>query len=726
MIALVVAIASAAELPGIVRQKGDGEPLADVVVTASRDGADLATTTSGADGRFVLDVPGDAPFVVTVNSDDHRPLTAEVTPPVDALKLWLERAEPPIEIVIEAFKAMAHPARQSVDAEMAFETPGALDDAIRLVQSLPSVTVQREYSPTTGNLSVRGSSAGDNRVYFDGIELPYLYHYNQYASVFPTSMIDRLDLYPSTFGAAYGDAVGAVIEAVSPTRAPDRLHGSVSLNFVMAGFEVEAPIAKQWTLFASGRRSYQDLVTQSTAQYTLWPNFGDFHVRVAHDGARGRTEIFAFGANDRYDRAAGEIDLLDPVEATETANFQYKRGWETVGVLHRWLEGPVTGRVVAAVVHDHLSGVLSTGGSEKHRTVYLSSRLDLEGQPTAVGPIKLGWGAGWEIRAEHGNFTVAGATPTGLLVAEEAPLLGRGVNGAKVLDRVRVAPYGEARVVAGPTRWFAGLRLPIDSAGKPLLVEPRLTSRIRVADQTELIAAVGLYHQAPESPDLVPGPGDPGLATTAAWQASVGVDQTISSRLEIGLQAYGKLLEDPIVTPIGRVPFAVDRGRVYGGELVTRYRLRSHVFLWGSLGVARSFVELDGAWRPTDGDQPLSGGVVMSWDPSPKWNFGVRYKYGAGLPWTPLVGSVYNAGQDQWDPVPGAYNSARFPAYHKVDVHVGRTWTFKRAIVTLSGELWFVPKASTQLYPTWNYDFTEQGWVTGPSIFPLGTLRVRF
>ena len=62
---------------------------------------------------------------------------------------------------------------------------------------------------------MRGSQPGDNRYYLDGIEIPYLYHFNQYASVFPASQVGTLELFPSTFSARYGDAVGAIVEAQS-------------------------------------------------------------------------------------------------------------------------------------------------------------------------------------------------------------------------------------------------------------------------------------------------------------------------------------------------------------------------------------------------------------------------------------------------------------------------------------------------------------------------------
>jgi hypothetical protein len=46
--------------------------------------------------------------------------------------------------------------------------------------------------------------------------------------------------------------------------------------------------------------------------------------------------------------------------------------------------------------------------------------------------------------------------------------------------------------------------------------------------------------------------------------------------------------------------------------------------------------------------------------------------------------------------------------------------------LSLAADVWIVPKTSAQLYPTWNYDFTEQGFVLGPTILPLLTARATF
>lgn len=148
--------------------------------------------------------------------------------------------------------------------------------------------------------------------------------------------------------------------------------------------------------------------------------------------------------------------------------------------------------------------------------------------------------------------------------------------------------------------------------------------------------------------------------------------------------------------------------------------------MWGWLAVQRTVLVPEGAdVIPGDGDQRLAGGFVASFD-SRGWNLGARYRFASGLPYTPLDGSVYDAGRDGWVPLVGDVNGARLPNYHKVDLRAAKTWDLRGWELTLTTELWIVPRQSAALYPIWNHDYTVQGYVVGPTLLPLVGARVRF
>lgn len=719
MILLYALSALAVPVEGVVREKGTGDvvPGAVVVVDGANHGTDM-------DGRFTLDLP-EGTAQLRVLSDAHQPLDLVVTVPVGhPVRAFLVPLASGGEIVVESFRPTPHISRHVADGELALKTPGTLEDAIRLVQSMPGVTVQRDLSPTGGDLSVRGSRPGDNRYYLDGIELPYLYHFNQYASVFPATDIDTLELFPSTYGSAFGDATGAIVEATSKSHRPKSVHGGGLVNFVMAGADVRAPLGDDTWVSASGRRSYQDIAGEQTSQYVVWPVFWDYSAQVSKGSDPDNSgTLFAYGAGDSYTRAVGELDLLDPVETQDAPLFEYQRAFHAVGGRIKWRKPNTNGRLVNALVLDDLQGRLAGDlGQQDLRSGTWTTRTDMGFFPTENISVY----TGAELRAEWTSMRVVDPGAYGLLVVEEAPALVRGIDVDGALFRFRSGVYAEVHAVFGPVRVMPGLRLASDSLGPWLLPEPRLAVRWQLAPQSQLKAAFGRYNQAPDSQLLIPGTGTEDLPTTGSWQAGLGWEQTIAGRLEITLDTYGKLQNDVIFQPVQGQPEVLERGRSYGVELVVRYRLRETIALWAWAALARAELWRNDAWMSDDADQPYAIGLVGSWDFAPGWNAGLRYRLGAGLPYTQVEQGLYDATTDQWLPDPGAENAGRLPLYQKLDLHLEYTHRFPTWSLTVYTELWMVPESSARLYPAWSYDFSEEGWVTGPTVLPLAGLRARF
>jgi len=532
--------------------------------------------------------------------------------------------------------------------------------------------------------------------------------------VFPASQLDTLEFYPSTFGAKYGDAVGAIVEARSPLDPPEAVHGSVSASFVMGSADIRAPVNDRWWVSAAARRSYFDLAGERSEQYPRWPRFYDYVLRVENGDSDRGTGFFTWGAGDSYDRAAGELDILDAWESSVTPTLSFGNAFRIVGGRHHWSHG----RFVVAAVNHRRTNTLTGGGNEDLRDWTVTSRLDSDGAPVPW----LMWEAGYEARLSDTHLVVEDPVGVGILVAEEAPGIARGVEVDGELVRARVGTYGSAHFIAGEVRVIPGLRVGYDSDGSTVLVEPRAGIRWRVADQTALKLGGGRYQQRPPSEQLI---GMARLPTTSSWQVTGGLEQSVANRLELGVDAYRKWLVDPVLFPVDGPGIVADTGDALGVEVFTRYRLRERFFLWGWLAHARSTLDVGDERIPADGDQPLNVGMVASWDVR-SWNFGLRYRYGSGLPFTGVSGSVYDGSADSWLPISDDENALRLPAYQKLDVRIAHTWTLRGWTLSASLEIWYVPKPSAQLFPIWSYDWSEQGYVYGPTVLPLMGLRARF
>ncbi|MCK6504637.1 TonB-dependent receptor [Myxococcota bacterium] len=663
-------------------------------------------------GRATLDLPPGS-HEVQVASPLHAPATFAVQVPADqVLRLYLRRDLAPLEVVVEARRPSPHASRQVLDRERIEETPGAFDDPFRLVQALPGVLMTREFGAGAGDIALRGAPPAESRVFLDGVELPYLYHFDQYASVVPARQLEELAVYPSAFGPTWGDAVGGVVAAESRVPSPGELHGLVDVNFIMAGAEASVPVGERWTISASGRRSYLDLVTQSNDQYTAWPVFYDGNARVDfHPSPEHDLSLVLLGAGDAYGRYAGDTAALDPLEAEAEPAFESDRDFQAVLLRADDRVGSARLRTTGGLVRDRFLGTVGTA----------SERLDLlrgalrHDTTLTLGPHALALGADgtWEEVDLRGDTDRTWPELQG-----EARLLAAGFDDELSLTRIVGGAWVEPRVVGGPVTVQPGLRLQAaEDMGGPGL-DPRLTVQVEATEDLRLRAAAGRYHQAPRLEEHLGA--DLPLGWLRAWHGVVGADAALAGRLELSAEGWGRLRDYEVSQGIDGERTV--RSRALGLDLVSRYRLRERIFAAASLSLAR--VREDG--HPTPTDQPYAINVLASWDFLPRWNAGLRWRYGAGTPFTPVVGATYDGDTDSYLAQEGEPYGDRMPPYQKVEARVERRWDLRTWNLRAYFELWWVPPGNNTLYPVYSYDYSERAYVVGPPLVPLVGLRAGF
>ncbi len=709
LLLLLQGLALAGELTGEVRARGSGDPIPAVITV------DGQTITASGRGVFTLTLP-DGEHELTITAADFRPVTLRVSLPAQRLQVWMEPAIPELEIVIEADRPSPHAARQILDRERVEQTPGTFGDPMRLIQSLPGVVATREYSPAAGDVVIRGSAPAESRIYFDGVEIPYLYHFQQYASVVHTRLLDEVAVYPSAFGAPYGDATGGVVSVRTRDAQTDRVHGDVSANLITAGALITAPVGEQGAVSVSGRRSYADLLESESDQYTLWPVFWDYLSRYDHTfSPDSRLSLTAIGSGDTYGRYAGDSASLDPLEQEENPAFEFSRRFHGVIMRHRFTS-PVAGLTTsAAFVDDLWQGALPAASQSRaerygwlrHSAILFASddyqlALGLEGKMV------------WLDR-------LAQTDRAWVELGAEAPLLARGVAVDERLTQLRVGTWLEPRITLGPAIIQPGGRLQWDSATTAATFDPRLTMQANLSGDWKLRAGGGRYSQAPDLDALSPTAGDPTLPVARSEHVTLGVDKTIAGRWEVAVDAWGKRLHDVLVEDPGAAP-VVEDGSAVGVELTSRYRIRERFFSWASLSLGHA--ERGGIDAPYD--QPYAVNLVASWEFAPRWELGARYRYAAGLPYTPIVASTYDGTTDTYLPILGETNSVRMSDYQKVDLHLGHEIPLRRWTLSMYLEAWYVPPGANTLYPVYSYDYSEQALVVGPALVPLIGGRAEF
>jgi hypothetical protein len=702
--ALVLGGAAAAQPPVRARVlvHGSGDPVEGAALRCG--GAEVHTDPAGEAALPPCDGP------VEVRAVGYITQELSVDPGRGGVWRVHLKPEPTIaEVVVEARAESPHPSRQVLDRERVEKVPGAFEDPFRLAQSLPGVASTPEYSPSAGAFVLRGAAPGESRVFFDGVELPYLYHFQQYASVVHSRLLDELAVYPSSTGPAWGDAVGGVAAIRSRRADPLRAHAGVNVNAITGAGYVLTPIGEHLSLSASARRSFADLLDDANDQYTVWPAFWDYLTRVDRRVSGGSYGLTLIGAGDRYGRYVGDTGLMDPLAQAAAPDLRFERAFHGAMLHADLVRGSARHESVVALVVDRWAADVGAEGQLRQTLA-----PQLRHQTTARLGDRLTLAGGGDLRAPRVQREVDARRGWPELQAE-APLLAQGAPLDDTLSRVTGGVWAEPRLRLGPALLRGGLRVQADSLVQAAALEPRLSAEVEATPDLRLRAAFGRTTQAPEA-DSVARAADP-LRLIDAWQGLAAVDWAVAGRWELGAEAWARRVDGAVLDLPG-APVAQVDGEAYGVELTTRSRIRERFFAYASLALARSFR----ADAPGPFDQPVIANAVVSWDPTDAWNLGLRWRLASGLPYTPLSGE-YEGNTDTWSPVQGDAYSARLPTYQKLDLHVERAWAFPSWTLTGYLEAWWVPARGNAMYVVHAYDYSQSATVAGPPILPLMGLR---
>ncbi|HKO53999.1 MAG TPA: TonB family protein, partial [Polyangiaceae bacterium] len=175
------------------------------------------------------------------------------------------------------------------------DMPGAFGDPYRAIEALPGVV------PIVSGLPyfyVRGAPPGNVGYFFDGIPVPYLYHFAAGPGVLQPAFVDHVDLYPGAYPARYGRFAGAIVagEMAPPAY---RLRGEASIRWIDSGATVEAPFASgRGSAMVGGRFSYTAAVL-SLLVPNVSVNYWDYQARVRYElDSKNSVEVLSFGAGD--------------------------------------------------------------------------------------------------------------------------------------------------------------------------------------------------------------------------------------------------------------------------------------------------------------------------------------------------------------------------------------------------------------------------------------------
>jgi hypothetical protein len=664
-------------------------------------GTQLRTVTR-PDGTFRLTEVPTGVWRVQVAAIGYRPAVRSdvVVAPARATDVRIQLEPLPLELVgiviqPQYFEVVpqAVTSVQTLSNEEIRRLPGGLEDVARAVAVLPGVV---QVSEGRNDLIVRGGAPSENLYLIDGVEVDNINHFGtQGATGGPLSFVNLdfvRDVTFSTggFGAEYGDRLSSVLAIDLKEGRSDRRGGRATLASAQFGLDLEGPLGSAGSFLLSARRSYLDFIFKA-AGFGFVPEYWDFLGRWSYDpspkdaisffaiGALDNVRFFNETADQRYDNAR----ILGNAQDRYVAGLSYRR------LLPRGYLDVRLGRNFVTyefIQRDSALGPVFVSDSRESETA-----LRVDGTWLLPGEVELRTGVQGKVALVHGYRVF----PEVLVTEYGDTLPGDSVPWDRTFTKV--AGYAEAaHTFAGRLRLTGGVRLDAFPAlDHPVAWGPRAGIAFAADARTTLTASGGVYRQSPAYVWLAGNPANARLSHIRTDQIVLGVERRLRPDTRVRLEAYHKRYRHYAASTARTYLVLANAGAGFGGvedgfaafgfdalvsegsgsalgvELLLQKRL-SEIPLYGtaavSVGEAR-YTPLDGLERSGTYDRRVTVNVGGGYRFNARWEASMKFRLGTGLPYTP-----YRADGTR-DPL--AFNTARFPLIHALDVRVDRRWIFR-------------------------------------------------
>ena len=543
---------------------------------------------------------------------------------------------------------------------------------------------------------VRGGNPKENIILFDGIRLKHPFHLESLngglTSFFEPSMLSSVSFISGGFGAKYGDGLSSVVDV--NTRNPSySSRGRCSISLANGYIDFEGRLTKKlsYIMLLRGGTSY--LVSHlggSLNEFKTVPVYYDLFSKIVYH--------YSPSSNLRI-VGAGDSDLMEP-RIDDHHTYLSKTRQKIISVVNTSLfkNGVLNERF--SFVHFFRADEIKT--YYENRTVEnqvdcalgFSRELDLHSIET---------GGGFEngVKNEQGLFPVDSLrflNPASDIIDYDEHLCTNRVyyflqDEWKTTRKIAIKP---------------GMRITYFSYNKELDIEPRFSFAYLFAKNTTLRFKTGIYHQSTNSISGVP---DAGLSNEKSCHYVLGIERRLKT---------GRFLLEGFYKSYKNLPIKTDGGYTSQGYGFSRgldvlYQLNMGFF---QTLLVYSFtdskrMEMDAKYLTTSNYEiPNSLTISLTADLLPYFSFGAKYRYHTGRVYTPVLYGKYDEVKEEWIPVFGRKNSARFPAYRRIDIQFSKIVSIGNNGIVLFTECENLLNANNITRYYYSQDFSEKQAIT--------------
>lgn len=612
-------------------------------------------------------------------------------------------------------------------------------DPLKAIQLLPGV---RNAGEGNAGFYVRGGGPDQNLILLDDAVVYNTGHLFGFFSVFNADAIKNVSLIKGGMPAQYGGRLSSVVDIAMKEGNINKFQMEGGIGLIASRFSVQGPIKKNKASFIlSARRTYIDalvkpFIKKSSSFYGSGYYFYDVNAKVNYRfSEKDRLYLSGYFGRDVFDFANAKRSFKTNIpwgNATATVRWNH--------VFNRRLFANTT-----LVYNDYQ---FKFSAQQENFEIGLSSgirdgsaKVDFDYYPLPNHKIKFGGlftyhkfipnvasGRQDSVIFKPNNEGTKYATETALYLQDDwEPGVRWKINyGIRWSTFTQVGPY---------TRYIRDQNLnPLDSTQyksfEPVKtyggIEPRVTIRYSINDQTSLKAAITrslqYIHLVTNAGTTLPTdlwvPSTYLVRPQKSWLYALGFFKNFADNTyETSLEVYYKDMQNQVeyaegYTPSLRDPeeeFVFGKGWSYGAEMLMN-KLKGRFTGWVGYTLSwtwRRFPDLnEGLKYPTKYDRRHDLSIVTHYELNRKWKFGAVFVYGTGNAITLPERFYFISGVLTQEY--SRLNQYRMKAYHRLDLSATYTPQPKKKRNVKSSWVFSIYNTYSRLNPYFIY-FDQNG-----------------
>ncbi len=578
------------------------------------------------------------------------------------------------------------------DQEDISTVPQLGGDLFRSLSLLPGVST----NDVSAEFRIRGGRRNETLILLDGQELyaPYhLFDFDNALSIVAPETVEGIDLLTGGFSAKHGDRMSGVVDIT--TRTPKQRVTTVGVGILNAHLASAGLLPNEkGSWLAQARRGSIDLVGKllGNESPSFWDGFAKMDLRL-NSANRLRANALVTGDDLRV------REILDDSDKDVRTEYSTNYLWLT----HQAILGPDL-LLETAVSVSRLD--------RDRRAVEIEEDVAfrvIDVREQSVRSVRQEWS--WQAGRRHAvsigiwnrwfdtEYDYLSSYEFDNALADIRSEDSGGVEFRRDFDEQHRSIFVSDRFhVSDPLTLEIGLRHDRHTQTDESLTSPRLSFAYAIGDSAVLRGAWGRFTQSQRPYELWVQDGDTRFyPVEESAQVLLGFEKAFPKPARRGVTAlrveayerrgsnplprYENLYEAfntfPELEP-DRVRIEPQRGVTRGIEATLHGDFGANTQWWGSYTLSEAIDRIDQRQIPRSFDQPHALTFDLNHRFGDRWAVNLAWRYHTGWPTTPIgLTEVSEDGETSFEPLLGHRNSDRLPNYHRLDVRLSRSWSWR-------------------------------------------------